>query len=157
MGAQGGMAVIAMDAGRLFGPGALRLALCFFYTGELPLASSGGRVDGHDRRKLEPLAPNSEGVGRLLELLLVADYTQHTHLKQTGERLIIEWEVLQVENVVNVYEHAMGASCSQLQATCEAFMRGMFEVVSATDDWARLDEAHKKKVTTLPVAVPSRT
>jgi hypothetical protein len=55
-----------------------------------------------------------------------------------------------------MYEHAIGCNCAQLQATCEQFMRGMFEVVSATEDWARLDEVHKKKVTTLPKAGRAR-
>ena len=88
-------------------------------------------------------------MSRLLELLLVADYMQHSHMKQTCEKLLIDWEVLQVENVVSIFEHAVGASCAQLRASCVQYMRGMFDVVSASEGWARLCETYRKEVTTL--------
>ena len=81
-----------------------------------------------------------DGVGRLLELLMVADYLQLDHLKQTAERMCISWGVIQVENVLHVYQHAAGASCAQLRATCVQYVRGMFDVVSMTQAWQSLDE-----------------
>ena len=151
---QGGMARIDMcdPASRIFGRDALRLALCFMYTGEIPLAvppAAKPPAAEHGGGRLAPLTPTSSGVSRLLELLLVADYMQHSHMKQTCEKLLIDWEVLQVENVVSIFEHAVGASCAQLRASCVQYMRGMFDVVSASEGWARLCETYRKEVTTL--------
>jgi len=109
---QGGKQRLPMDSS-VFGPDALRLTLCYAYQGELPLTLStdashhhrthtggGGGAGGVGGGRVAPLAPTSEGVSRLLELLLVSDYFELSHLKQTVERLIVEWDVLQVENVV---------------------------------------------------------
>lgn len=63
---------------------------------------------------------------------------------------MIDWEVLQVENVCDVYQHAaMGASCKQLRASCVQYIRGMFDVVKETQGWTRLDEALQNEVTEL--------
>jgi hypothetical protein len=187
---QGGKQRLPMDSS-VFGPDALRLALCYAYQGELPLTLStdashhhrthtggGGGAGGVGGGRVAPLAPTSEGVSRLLELLLVSDYfevrplrafwmraprlhrprtlsppapppSQLSHLKQTAERLIVAWDVLQVENVVDVLQHAVGAHASQLKASCVQYMRGMFDVVRETPSWAQLDEALKKEVTEL--------
>jgi len=158
---QGGKQRLPMDSS-VFGPDALRLALCYAYQGELPLTLStdashhhrthtggGGGAGGVGGGRVAPLAPTSEGVSRLLELLLVSDYFELSHLKQTVERLIVEWDVLQVENVVDVLQHAVGAHASQLKASCVQYMRGMFDVVRETPSWAQLDEALKKEVTEL--------
>ena len=38
---------------------------------------------------------------------------------------------------------------NQLRASCVQYMRGMFDVVSASEGWARLCETYRKEVTTL--------
>ena len=144
---RGGQLMMPMDES-LFGADALRLALTYMYTGELPIADDTHPAPPADA-KVAPLRPTSSGVARLLEVLLVADYLQLEHLKQLGERLIIDWEVLQVENVVDVYEHASGAKCAQLKASCVQYIRGMFEVVQETEAWARLGEGLQREVTEL--------
>ena len=63
--------------------------------------------------------------------------------------MIIEWDVLQIENVVDVLQHASGAHCAQLKASCVQYIRGMFDVVKETDAWQGLDEALRREVTTL--------
>ncbi len=53
-------------------------------------------AEARPAHRLAPLSATTEGAARLLELLLVADYLQCEHLKQLGERLVVEWEVVQV-------------------------------------------------------------
>jgi len=147
--AQGGRHTVAMDHGLCpFGAGTFRLALLYIYTGELPVLDTTATPRDADARA-PPLQPTTEGVARLLELLLVADYLQCDHLKQLGERLVIDWEVLQVENVVDVFQHAVGSSCQQLRASCVQYIRGMYDVVQETEAWAALDDTLKKEVTEL--------
>ena len=62
---------------------------------------------------MAPLRPTTNGVARLLELLMAADYLQLEHLKQLGERMMIDWEVLQVRARVNPRSY-----CSSLRLGC---------------------------------------
>ena len=68
-------------------------------------------------------------------------------VKQVCERLLtIEWEVLQVENVVHIYEHAAASRAGQLKASCVQYIRGMFDVVRQTDAYAGLSPALQQEV-----------
>ena len=74
----------------------------------------------------EPLRPTDEGVARLLEVLQAADYLELAHLKQLGERLVVEWEVLQVENCLAVYERACATRCDQVRRRHRTIYRGPY-------------------------------
>lgn len=130
--------------GAAFGAAAFRLALTYLYTGELRTEEEG--APRPSEAGVEPLRPTSRGVARLLELLQLADYFELAHLKQLGERLVVEWEVLQVENVVHIYSHAAACHCAQLRASCVQFIRGMFDVVRQTDAYAGLSPALQQEV-----------
>ena len=104
----------------------------------------GGREE--ESRSVEPLRPTDEGVSRLLEVLQAADYLELAHLKQLGERLCIDWEILQVENCVHVYQHACGVRCEQLRLSCVQFIRGLFDVVKETEAFQALPEALQREV-----------
>ena len=82
--AQGGRHTIAMDKGLCpFGADAFRLALLYIYTGELPAtdvplgvetgaSSRNMSTSNVGARAPSPLEPTTEGVARLLELLMAA-------------------------------------------------------------------------------------
>ena len=125
---QGGRHTIKMGEGLCpFGADAFRLALLYIYTGELPAADAphdaqrressavGGSKTATRTSRAEPtpLRPTTNGVARLLELLMAADYLQLEHLKQLGERMMIDWEVLQVRARVNPRSY-----CSSLRLGC---------------------------------------
>lgn len=123
---------VPMDS-KMFNVSSFRAALRYIYTGLLP----------------DSLVPTPTGVTMLLELLRVADYLTLAHLKQVCERLFIDWEVLQVENVVNIFDHSCQANCSQLRAACVQFIRAMFDLVKETEAFLQLPEALKREVQNL--------
>ena len=117
--------------------------------------ASGGGIGGGGRAP-EPLRPTDEGVGRLLEVLQAADYLELAHLKQLGERLIVDWEVLQVENCLAVFERACATRCDQLRASCVQFIRGMFDVIKETEQYQELPEELRREVQELRAPVQER-
>ena len=146
------LARVPMD---LFRVDVFRVALRYLYMGELPIEEvpegSGGGEAAADATHDSPLVlrPTSEGVGALLELLRLADYLELTHLRQRCERVLVDWDVVQVENVVELYKHAKLCSAAQLVRTCVQYMRVMFDVVKETPEWAGLDDELKSVVQTL--------
>ena len=150
----------------LFTPDVFRLGLRYLYTGELSVGSPGveslgdeGAAAGaaeHARLHAVPptsegytVPPTSEGVAQLLELMRLGDYLELAHLKQRCERVLVDWDAIQVENVIDLYTHAAQCNCLQLKATCLQFIRLMFDVVRETDAYGALSEALRREVTSL--------
>ena len=142
---------------QLFGAAAFRLALRYLYKGALPLRAEGAESsstqgftegqagDGEDCAD-GALRPDSGGVALLLELLRIADYLELTHLKQRCERQFVDWDVIQVENVVDLFQHASQCHCGQLRATCLQYIRLMFDVVKETSAYGELPKALRNEV-----------
>ena len=90
-------------------------------------------------------------------MLRVADFFDLEHLKQLLElMLVVEWQVVQLENVVSLYEHACHLDCRQLKAACVGFIRDSFDVVSQTPEWGQLSDELREPVVTLTTARRAR-
>ena len=70
-------------------------------------------------------------------------------MRQRCERLFIDWEVLQVENVCAVYEHAAATNCGQLRGACIQYIRDMFDAVSLTEEYGALPESMREPIVEL--------
>eukprot|EP00911_Craspedida_sp_UC1_P000098 UC1_evm1s82 len=79
-------------------------------------------------------------VSSVLELLRAADLYRLTHLASTCEVWLIDNEILDIYNVTGLLSHAVGCHAPQLRAHCVALCRAMFDVISATQEWAQLPE-----------------
>ena len=118
-----------------FSASTFRRALHYVYHGALP--------DGDHALALRP---DDEGLAVLLELLRLCDYLGLEHLRQTCERLAVDWEVIQVENVCALLEHAAETNAEQLAASCVCFIREMHEVVAQTEAYARLSPERREQI-----------
>lgn len=80
------------------------------------------------------------------QVLRCADYFDLSHLKQSCEALVAAWDVIQVENVVPLYEHAHQVGAKQLQGLCIQYVRAMFDVVELLPEYRSMADELKQPI-----------